>query len=302
MFTVANIITLTTYEDGIYSGVGRLGYMKDTLNHMEVSARRMDEIMQGYPKEKFGSKSLVEAKGNIEFSKVKFNYGEQGVFDNLTFCVKSGECVGIVGRSGEGKSTILSLIPRLYDVQGGCIKIDGVDIKDLKKDSLRNMVSFVSQAPYIFNVSIKDNLLFANPDATQNEIENACRKAELHDFIMSKPDGYDTLVGEGGITLSGGQRQRLAIARALLRNSKILLLDEATSALDNLTQQKIKQTITNLGHDYTIIIVAHRLSTVVDCDKIYILANHKIEAEGTHKELLKISKSYRQLYEEESNQ
>jgi ATP-binding cassette subfamily B protein len=258
----------------------------------------MDEILnpEEYPKESFGTKELKNAAGNVEFNHVDFGYGDKNIFKDLSFNVKAGETVGIVGRSGEGKTTILNLLPRFYDVSKGNIKIDGINIQELTQESLRNTVSIVPQSPYIFNVSIRDNLLYAKPDATQDEIEDACKKAALHDFIISKPDGYDTFVGEGGVVLSGGQKQRLAIARALLKKSKILLLDEATSALDNETQQKIKKAIANIGTECTVIIVAHRLTTVEDCDKILVLSNHRIEAEGTHKQLLKKCEVYRELY------
>ena len=264
----------------------------------------MSEILdeKKNPPEKFGDRLLESPKGEIEFRDVEYQYNdEEQLFKNLNLKIKPGECVGFVGRSGEGKSTILSLIPRLYDVSAGKVMIDGIDVRDLTADALRNNVSIVSQNPYIFNMSILDNLKLVKPNATMDEIKVACEKSAIWDFIQSKPDGLNTKVGEGGVVLSGGQRQRLAIARAFLKGSSVLLLDEATSALDNESQGEVKKAIKNMKNSCTIVIVAHRLSTVQDCDKIFVIENHKIVGEGTHKELEKNCKSYRELYEQEEN-
>ncbi len=301
MMTVSALLTIMMYDWGVYNAFGDISHIYDDLISMEVRAKRMYEILDDktYPKETFGERVLNNVYGDIEFKNVGFKYDESVVFDNLNFKINAGECVGLVGRSGEGKSTILSLMPRLYDVTDGEILLDGVDIRRLTRDSLRDTVSIVSQSPYIFNVSIKENLLYAKPDATEQEIIEACEKAQIHDFIMSKPEKYDTKVGEGGVVLSGGQKQRLAIARAFLKGSKILLLDEATSALDNESQGKVKEAINNLKGQCTILIVAHRLSTVMDCDKIMVLSNHKIIAEGTHEELMQTCPNYQELYRQD---
>ncbi|MBQ7977132.1 MAG: ABC transporter ATP-binding protein [Clostridia bacterium] len=298
IMTVGNLLSIFSFEWTAYHAFTYLADIKDILFKMDFRAKRMYEIMDNkeYPKEIFGDRVLDNVKGKIEFKNVNFNYGETTIFENLNLTIKAGECVGLVGKSGEGKSTILNLLPRLYDVSSGDILIDDVDTRRLTCDSLRNSVSIVPQSPYIFNVSIRENLLYVNPNATQEEIEEACRKAQIHDFIISRPEGYETKVGEGGVVLSGGQKQRLAIARAFLRGSKILLLDDATSALDNESQEKVKQAINNLKGDCTILIVAHRLSTVQDCDKIMVLENHKIVAEGSHSKLLKSCPVYRDLY------
>jgi len=205
----------------------------------------------------------------------------------------------VIGKSGQGKSTILNLIGKLYDISDGEILIDDVNIAELSESALRDNVSIVMQTPYIFNMSIMDNMLLVNPKATKKQIYNACKKAQIHDFIFALPQKYDSLVGENGVVLSGGQRQRLAIARALLKNSKIILFDEATSALDNESQGKIKEVMDSLKDDHTLIVVAHRLSTVVDCDKILVLDNNKIIAEGTHKQLIKSCNVYKELYKTE---
>ena len=190
----------------------------------------------------------------------------------------------------------MNLITAFYDIQKGKILLDGKNLKTLTEDSLRNAISVVPQSPYIFNLSIKENLKLANPSATDAEIEDACKKAYIHDFVETLPEKYNTVVGEGGVTLSGGQKQRLAIARAFLKDSKILLLDEATSAVDNASQSKIFEIINKTRKNHTIIIVAHRLSTIKNCDKIFVVDNHQIAAVGTHKQLMKTSEVYKSLY------
>lgn len=187
----------------------------------------------------------------------------------------------------------------MYDIKKGDITIDGISIKDLDKDSIRGNITIISQNPYIFNMSIRDNLRLVKDDLTDEEMKKACKTACLDKFINSLPDSYDTIVGEGGVNLSGGERQRLAIARALVQKTEIILFDEATSALDNETQASIKKAIDNMKNEYTILIIAHRLSTVIDSDRILLVDDGKIVAEGTHKELLKNSEEYRHLYDAE---
>lgn len=299
--TLGEFTTVLMYGYAPFAMVHRIGYINGSLMRMEVAARRMYEIIdeQQNPKEVFGNVELHNAKGNIEFKDVCFSYNDEKVFEKLNLKIKACECVGFVGKSGEGKSTILSLIPRLYDVSSGKVLIDGVDVRELTKDSLRENVSVVSQSPYIFNMSIKENLKLVKPDATDKEIKDACKRAAIWDFIKSKPEGLNTKVGEGGVVLSGGQKQRIAIARAFLKESKVLLLDEATSALDNESQAEVKKAIKNMKKTCTIVIVAHRLSTVQDCDKIFVLENHKIVGEGSHRNLIKSCKAYKNLYQQE---
>lgn len=301
-FTIGNFASLLLFDYDAICFFGSLASIKRKFFAMEVNAKRMDEIFDEkiYPKEQFGTLTLENAKGQIAFNNVDFAYKNEQVFQNLSLKINAGECVGFVGRSGEGKSTILNLIPRIFDVDNGQITLDNIDIRDLTCESLRETVSSVPQSPYIFNLSIAENLRLVKPDATQTELELACEKAAILDFIKSKPEGFDTIVGEGGVVLSGGQKQRLAIARAFLKDSKILLLDEATSALDNKSQEEIKKAIRNLQKSCTIVIVAHRLSTVSDCDKIFVLDNHKIVATGTHAQLLANCKVYQDLYKEEN--
>lgn len=273
--------------------------IKQNMAEGELAAERVFEVLENqvYTKENFGTKQLENINGQIEFKDVCFAYGEkEQLFNNLNLKIEANQTVGIVGKSGQGKSTILSLIDKLYEINSGTISIDGVAINELSEKSLRDNVSIVMQTPYIFNTTITENLELVKPDATKEEIYDACKRAQIHDFIMELPDNYESTVGENGVVLSGGQRQRLAIARALLKNSKIILFDEATSALDNESQGKIKLAIDDLSRDHTIVIVAHRLSTVVDCDKIFVLDGNTIVAEGTHQQLMKNCKIYQELY------
>ena len=252
--------------------------------------------------EKFGSKHLDKVEGNFEFKNVTFNYVDnEPVLDNMSFKVKANETVAFVGKTGVGKTTIFNLLCKMYDIEKGEITIDGVNIKELDKESIRGNITIISQNPYIFNLSIRDNLRLVKENLTEEEMVEACKMACLHDFIEVLPDKYDTIVGEGGISLSGGQRQRLAIARAFVQKTEIILFDEATSALDNKTQAEIQKAIENLQKEYTILIIAHRLSTVKTCDRILFLDKGKIIDEGTHQELLKKNKEYRSLYEAEIN-
>lgn len=255
-----------------------------------------------FPKEKFGNKNLSKFKGHIEFKDVNFSYEENiPVLKNLNLEVLPNEVVGFVGPSGAGKSTIFNLISALNKPDSGEILFDGESINELTKDSIRGNLSVISQNAYIFNMSIEDNLRIIKKNATKKEIEKACKMACLDEFIESLPNKYKTIVGEGGVTLSGGQRQRIAIARALLLNTEVLLFDEATSSLDNTTQEKIQKAIENLKGKYTILIIAHRLSTVINSDKIYVINKGTVEGVGTHKELLKTCKIYADLYKNEDN-
>lgn len=269
-----------------------------SVQMVKITCGRMNELFMEdkYPQEKFGKSDLKHYSGEIRFKNVSFKYDDQIVLDNISFEVPAGKSLGIVGKSGEGKSTILSLINRLNDVNSGQILLDDIDNRELTEDALRTNVCLVPQTPYIFNTTIRENLLYAKPDATEEELKNSLQKAQIYDFVMAKPEGLDTMVGEGGIVLSGGQRQRLALARAFLKNSKLILLDEATSALDNKNQEDVKKVITQMKDECTFIIVAHRLSTIVDCDEIIVLDNHKIIAQGTHQELMETCPQYSDLY------
>ena len=299
---IANAIVLFSYRTRLLTNLmEKTGALLTEIKSFNISSDRVFTILEKdeFKKEEFGNKHLEKIEGNFEFKDVCFGYKDNKVLNNLSFKVNSNETVGFVGKSGAGKTTIFSLLCKLYKIDSGSIKIDNIDINELDEYSIRNNITIISQNPYIFNMSIKDNLKLVKDNVTEEEIKNACKLACLDEFIETLPEKYNTVVGEGGITLSGGQRQRLAIARAFIQETEIILFDEATSALDNETQNKIKEAINNLKGDYTILIIAHRLSTIKNCDRILVIDDGHIIAEGTHKELLKKNKVYKKLYESE---
>lgn len=274
-----------------------------TYQKVNVSLSRVNDILENrlYKDETFGSKELPNIKGIIEFKNVTFSYpDEENILKNFNIKIEPNKKIAIVGASGQGKSTIFNLLTRIFDAKEGEILIDNINIKDLKEDELRKHISIIRQEPFVFNRTIKENFELINENITLKQIRKCTKMAYLDDYIMSLPKKYDTILGEGGVNLSGGQKQRLSIARTLSKGSKIILFDEATSALDNNSQEYIKKTIDNLIKDHTIIIVAHRLSTIIDADIIYVVEKGKLLASGTHKELLKTNKIYKNLYETES--
>ena len=298
---VASAIVLFNYSNKTRGFSNILDNFTNFLQEFNLSALRVREIMNSekFTKETFGTKHLKGVKGNFEFKNVIFSYGKNNVLNDLSFKVNANETVAFVGKSGVGKTTIFSLLCKMYDGYEGKITIDGVDIQELDKDSIRGNITIVSQDPYIFNLSIKDNLKLVCKNLTDKQMKEACKMACLDEFIESLPDKYDTIVGEGGVTLSGGQKQRLAIARAFVQKTEIILFDEATSALDNETQHEIAKAIDNLKKDYTILIIAHRLSTIKNANRILFIEDGKVKKEGTHEELLTTCKSYKELYESE---
>ena len=272
-------------------------------NKIVVSLKRIDQLINNrlYKDEKFGTKEINDEKINITFENVVFKYRkeEDNVLNGLTMNLQPNKKIAIVGKSGQGKSTIFNLLMRFFDTSIGKIKINDIDIKELTEDNLRKNISIIRQNPYLFNQSILENFKMVKPNATLEEIRNVCKKAYIDDYIMSLPKKYNTIIGEGGINLSGGQKQRVAIARTLLKDSKVILFDEATSALDNESQEYIKKTIDDLVSTHTIIIVAHRLSTIMDSDIIYLIDKGKVSASGNHKDLMKKSPLYNKLYNPE---
>ena len=302
MLTIPNALVINNYLNRLTSIIYFVSQLMEKIKDFNLSSERVFSIMESkeFPKEEFGKKHLGKAHGDFEFKNVTFTYKNgHKVIDNMNFKIKANSTVAFVGKSGSGKTTVFNLLCKMYNIESGTITIDGIDINDLDKDSIRGNITIISQNPYIFNMSIRDNLRLVKENLTDEEMKKACKTACLEEFIKSLPDGYDTIIGEGGINLSGGERQRLAIARALIQKTEIILFDEATSALDNETQANIKKAIDNMKNEYTILIIAHRLSTVIDCDRILFLDEGKIKAEGTHQELLNSCKNYQNLYESE---
>ena len=303
--TIEEAIIIYNYHNQLTWTADWVEQIYEILKQFNLAANRIFGILEEseFKKEKFGNKKLENFSGNIEFKDVFFSYQDDiPVLKGLNFQIKANETVGFVGYSGSGKTTIFNLISALNRKISGEILFDGVSIDELDKTSIRGNLSVISQNAYIFNMSIMDNLKIVKREATDEEVKEACHLAYLDDFIESLPEGYNTIVGEGGVSLSGGQKQRLAIARALLLKTEILLFDEATSALDNQTQMKIQKAIHNLKGEYTILMIAHRLSTVIDCDKIFVIDDGKVEAVGNHSYLLQNSKIYQQLYKKEAEE
>ena len=262
---------------------------------------RFMEIMSIEPeKDSDTARGVNRVEGNIEFKEVTYGYGDgDNVLKSISFKIDKGETFALVGPSGGGKTTICHLIPRFYDVREGQILIDGIDINDITRESLRKNIGIVQQDVYLFNASIKDNILYGRLDATDDEVIEAAKRANIHDYVMTLPDGYDTVIGERGVKLSGGQKQRLSIARVFLKNPPILILDEATSALDNATEIMIQQSLDELCRGRTTLVVAHRLSTVKNADEIAVVSGGKICEQGSHGELMEKNGIYAMLYRQQ---
>ena len=301
ILSLVNALVLYNYSTNLSSFHGYTGEIANYINKFNISTNRIKELFDNekFATETFGTKHIKKVKGKFEFKNVHFSYKRNEVLKGVTFTVNPDETVAFVGKTGSGKTTIFNLLCKMYEVDKGEILIDDININELDKGTIRGNITVISQSPYIFNMSIKDNLKLVKPNLTNKEMKEALKTACLYDFVESLPDKYDTILGENGITLSGGQKQRLAIARALVQKTEIILFDEATSALDNETQEKITKAINNMKREYTIMIIAHRLSTIINADKIFFLNNGKIESFGSHEYLLKHSKDYKKLYETE---
>ncbi|UCA45071.1 ABC transporter ATP-binding protein [Pseudochrobactrum sp. XF203] len=292
-----------------YDPARRLARLQVSLERALVNARMIYEILDLQPAQS-DRPDAVELKvqnGTVRFEDVQFAYHAQGtpehqqVLKGVSFIAKAGETTAIVGASGAGKSTLIALIQRFYDVNDGRILIDDQDIAGMTVNSLRHSIAYVSQQPYLFEGTIADNIRYGRPDATEEEIIEAAKLANAHEFIIRQPQGYDSPVGENGVTLSGGQRQRLSIARAIVRNAPILLLDEATSALDNDSEKRVQQALETIMKDRTTIVIAHRLSTVVSADKIIVMEAGNIVEEGRHTDLISIENGiYARFYQLQS--
>ncbi len=298
LLSIPNFVIIYNYQAKVKNLLVGIVKIAEYNKKFSIAANRVYEVIESgkFAKEQFGNIKKDKLEGSIKFVDVSFSYDTEEILKKMSFTIKPNEKIAFVGKSGAGKSTIFNLITHLYQVSSGKILLDDININDLDCNTIRNNMSIITQNPYIFNFSIKDNLLLAKEDATLKEIRKACRLACIDDYIMSLPDKYDTPLGENGIILSGGQKQRIAIARALLMQTEIILFDEATSALDNETKEQIQKAIDNLKGEYTILIIAHRLSTVIDADKIFVIDDGKIIDSGTHQELLKKCEFYKNLY------
>ena len=298
--TVGDITVMVTLLNRMYQPVNSLLNLQvDVIRSMALFTRIFDYFdMPVEVANRPGAIVPQSIQGNLAFSHVFFFYDPaQPILKDLNFQIPSGHSVAIVGPSGAGKSTMIHLIPRLYDVTEGKITLDGMDIRDIDLETLRRNIGVVTQDTYLFNGTIRENLLYANPQADERQLIEACRQANIHDFIAGLPQGYDTVVGNRGIKLSGGEKQRVSIARVILKNSRILILDEATSALDSISESMIQDAIDPLLKGRTSLVIAHRLSTIMAADEILVVDQGRIVQRGTHQELVGQDGVYRELYE-----
>ncbi len=301
--TFGTLVSFIGYIGMIYGPLQFMTQIVDWWSNCMNSAQRIFEIIDSVPDVANSpyAKRMPNIKGGLEFKNVSFSYEpNKPVLNNISFKVNPGEMLGIVGHSGAGKSTIANLIDRLYDADEGGVYIDGVNIKDIDLKDLRGQIGMVSQESFLFMGSIAENIAYAKPDATMDEIVYAARAANAHDFIMEFPDGYDTVIGKAGRDLSGGEKQRISIARAILHNPRILILDEATASVDTETEGKIQESLERLVEGRTTISIAHRLSTLRNADKLVVVENGKIIESGTHIELINKKGTYYKMVQKQS--
>lgn len=300
--TVGTIIAFTNYVFSAMFPIMMLSMMAGQISFAEASAKRIMEVLDTEPEiqEKPDAIQLVEVKGKVEFQNVSFSYREDGgdpVLHDVNFTAEPGETVAILGSTGSGKSSLIHLIPRFYDVSEGKVLIDGYDVRDVEPKSIRKHIGISLQEAILFSGTIRDNIRYGRPEATEEEVIEAAKAAQAHEFITGFPEGYDTNVGQRGVNLSGGQKQRIAIARALLVKPSILILDDSTSAVDVETEIKIEEALEELMENRTSFIIAQRISTVLNADKIIVLDDGNIAAEGTHDQLIQTSPIYKEIYD-----
>ncbi|UCD45877.1 MAG: ABC transporter ATP-binding protein [Candidatus Bathyarchaeota archaeon] len=300
--SVGQIMAFTNYLFATMFPVLMVSMMAAHISGASASATRIMEVLDTVPEIEDSPDAIVldELEGRVAFDNVTFSYRDDGgdpVLCEVSFTAEPGEKVALLGQTGSGKSSLINLIPRFYDASEGRVTVDGVDVREVKMDSLRSQIGISLQETILFSGTIRDNIRYGNPDASDEEVVEAAKTAQAHEFIMTFPEGYDTMVGQRGVNLSGGQKQRVAIARALLVKPKIIILDDSTSAVDVETEAEIENALESLMDDTTCFIVAQRISTVLKADKILVLDNGRIAAEGSHEELMDTSPLYQEIYE-----
>jgi ATP-binding cassette subfamily B protein len=300
--TVGQIVAFTNYLLTTMTPLVMMTMLSNVWANGIASARRIDEVLDAVPEVQDAPGALLvpaAAPGRVVFEDVSFHYNgvaDDAVLDGINLVVEPGQTAAILGATGAGKSTLVNLVPRFYDVSAGRICVDGLDIRQVQQDSLLAQIAIVPQETVLFSGSVRDNIRYGAPDASDEEVMAAARAAQAHDFILGLPQGYDTRVEERGVNLSGGQKQRIAIARALLTHPKILILDDSTSSVDVETETKIQDALEAQGRQHTSLVVAQRISTVLKADKIVVIDRGRVAAEGTHRELMRSSPIYQEIY------
>lgn len=304
-FSAGKLLSFVNYAMQMIMSLMMLSMVMVTLTISKASANRINEVLnEEIDLEDSGHLNSVPTTSEIEFNNVYFKYDKKTtnfILSDINLKIASGEKIGIVGGTGASKTSLLQLVPRLYDVEVGEVKVGGKNVKDYKLQPLRDSVAMVLQKNVLFSGTIKENLKWGKEDATDEEVIKACKMAMAHDFISSFADGYDTVLGQGGVNLSGGQKQRICIARALLKHPKILILDDSTSAIDVATENKLWKNLVKSFNDITMIVVAQRINSVINCDRIIVLDEGKINGIGTHNQLLKSNQIYKEIYETQTN-
>ena len=302
--SAGELVVFILYLGKMYKPMQELSKMTDTYSKAAVGYERIEEILETKNEIKDARRALraPRFKGNVEFDHVSFSYTpDTPILRDVSFSIKAGQVAALVGPTGTGKSSIVSLIPRFYDPTSGAIKIDGADVRTFRQKSLRQQISFVLQETMLFHAPVWQNIAYSKPEASREEIIQAAEVANANEFIEKLADGYDTILGERGMTLSGGQRQRIAIARAVIRNTPILILDEPTSGLDSASEKLVFEALDRLMQGRTVIVIAHRLSTIRKADVIFVVQNGRIVQSGNHDELLQSGGLYSELYELQFN-